>query len=182
MGYTHYFSVKTSAKVTEEKIAAGYAKALPMLQDIAHRYKDILCHDYEDVNTPAEVTEERVWWNGKGEDGHETFVFEPVPTEFSCCKTARKPYDQPVCEALLVLGKHVPGMELSSDGFYMDFDYDERGGVIPGLDGCWRQALEEVEKRYGIRFVASKVERSPANYQLKNGTKAEYRKVILQAA
>jgi len=72
-------------------------------------------------------------------------------------------------------------MELSSDGFYMDFEYDERGGVIPGLDGNWCQALEEVEKRYGIRF-SSKVERSPANYTLKNGAKAEYRKVILQAA
>ena len=181
MGYTHYVSVKTDDNVTEDKIVAGYAAALPTLQDIAHRYKDILCFEYDDVNTPAEVTLDRIRFNGKGEDGHETFFFEPIPTEFSCCKTARKAYDLPVCEVLLALATHVPGMELGSDGFYMDFEYDESGGVIAGLDENWRQALEEVEKRYGIRF-SSKVERSPANYTLKDGKKAEYRKVILQAA
>jgi len=181
MGYTHYWKLRDGGKRTTDRIAAGYEKALPLLKDIAKRHRRILCRDYDTPKVPAELNGERVWLNGKGDNGHESFVFSPSPVEFSCCKTERKPYDLPVSEMLLALANHIPDMELSSDGFYMDFDYDESGGVIAGLDGHWRQAVEKVEELYGIKFMA-KVERSPANYTLKDGRKAVYRKIILHAA
>ena len=45
MGYTHSWSVKDGGEGTTDKIAAGYAKALPMLRDIAERHKDT-SHDF----------------------------------------------------------------------------------------------------------------------------------------
>lgn len=70
-----------------------------------------------------------IWFNGIGEDGHETFVFEQSHTissydrkneqgqYFSFCKTARKPYDTAVVACLIIL-KHYFGDDLvvRSDG------------------------------------------------------------------
>lgn len=56
-------------------------------------------------------------FNGMGENGHETFLFKLDSEKFNFCKTARKPYDLPVCKILLVLKHYMPNLELSSDGF-----------------------------------------------------------------
>jgi hypothetical protein len=91
-----------------------------------------------------------VWFNGEGEDGHETFHVprEFEPTEWASlrrngrgpwpdfCKTDRKPYDLAVCCCLLIF-RHHSGKQfgLTSDGH----DYEE----------SWPQAREVCQRVLG---------------------------------
>ena len=131
-----------------------------MLIDVVERYRDILCCDPDDPDSEPEVSQTQVWVNGKGEDGHETFAFHPDGRGFRFCKTARKPYDLPVCEMLLILKRFIPVLDLRSDGLCLRLEYDERRGVVEGLDGNWCRALFEVKRRYGISFDV-KIVRKP---------------------
>lgn len=56
------------------------------------------------------------------EDSHESFVIANEATEFTFCKTARKPYDAVVC-AVLILAKAYFGknIEISSDGDWAEW-------------------------------------------------------------
>ena len=149
MGYTHHWKLKGF----DVKDSEGYLKALPIVRDIVRRHLDILCYEYNEVEKPPEVSEKKIWFNGKGDDGHETFLFQPQAAEFPFCKTARKPYDLPVCEVLLVLKALMPHLGLSSDGFSSNI-------VGAELDGYWPQAIYNV-RRYGLHYDAVVTEERP---------------------
>ncbi len=76
------------------------------------KYDDIVCYDIGDENVEPEVTEHRIWFNGKGAP-YETFFFD-IGTRFSFCKTDKMPYVLPVCEVLLVLKAFMQDLKLSS--------------------------------------------------------------------
>ena len=100
MGYTHYWKQKSLLEVSP--------KQRELIDEVLKEHADIL--DIE-TNTNRELV-----LNGIEENSHETFVIEfGKKTEFEFCKTARKPYDIPVCKILLVL-RYSKGFELSSDG------------------------------------------------------------------
>ena len=60
-------------------------------------------------------------FNGKGEEGHETFMLTPDSQEFNFCKTAQKPYDIVVVAILCLLAHHTSGVTVSSDGGISDW-------------------------------------------------------------
>jgi len=136
MGYTHYWNTKENA---EDQ--AGFLKALPIVAQIVNRYEKILRFESDSKRLPV-VTNKQIRFNGIYEDGHETFCFQLGANDF--CKTARKPYDLPVCEILLVLKYFIPSMDLRSDGFSAVNEKE--------LDGVWDRALAYVEGLYGLEF------------------------------
>jgi len=111
---------------------------LLLVKQIIKRHKSLLCYEYDLQSKPPEVTNERIRFNGKGDDGYETFLFT-LGSDFGFCKTAMKPYDIAVCECLIVLGAHLPKAEISSDGIY-----DNR------IDPGWQQAIQNVRDHFGI--------------------------------
>ena len=123
MGYTHYWKQKSMLEVSP--------KQRELIDEVLKEHADIL--DIE-TNTNRELV-----LNGIGADSHETFVIEfGKKTEFEFCKTARKPYDIPVCKILLVL-RYSKGFELSSDG---DIDETNMEG-----DTGWAVASEWLNTR-----------------------------------
>lgn len=104
-------------------------------------------------NKPAVVSNDTIIFNGKGSDGHETFLFtleadvedyvEDKTRAFVFCKTARKPYDKYVT-ATLVLAKLIfkDDIKVSSDGEISDWQAGKAlaeavwGNVIEIKDGA----------------------------------------------
>jgi hypothetical protein len=139
MGYTSYYN----QKIWDKKDADGYLAALPILQMIAEKHKKIIQFESDDKNR-AKVDATGIHLNGIDDYGHETFFYEPKAFDFAFCKTARKPYDLPVCEMLLVLKAYIPHFELSSDGF-------SGYAAKPEIDGNWGAAIMAV-KQYGVFY------------------------------
>lgn len=145
MGYTHYWNTKNCRDKASKD---GLYKALPIVADIVKRYRNILQYETDDSNPPV-VDQDVIRFNGIDEDGHETFLFNILSSESDFCKTARKPYDLPVCEILLVLKAYIPNLKIDSDGFseYMDRQKDSIS-----FDGKWNEAIENVRQLYGIKY------------------------------
>jgi hypothetical protein len=154
VGYTHYFNTE---KCRTQKARKDFVKALPTVRDIINRYRDRLCFECDEVEKEPEVTETTIRFNGRGDEGHETFLISLDDNDSSAfCKTARKPYDIAVCEVLLVLKAFLPKFNLSSDGFSGHLAQQEQGVKF---DGTWDQAIQNVENLYGIRFHGEIVNR-----------------------
>lgn len=131
MGYTHYWrSPKGFTKTAWSAFTEDVKKILQAVQDRGIK----LCREFNDVNSPPIVNQEKVFFNGAGDDGHETFVMTLEKNEFDFCKTARKDYDLAVC-ACLILAKHHFGDSITvSTG---------------GHPAEWRSALELVRSEMG---------------------------------
>lgn len=126
MGYTHYY--RTPGEISKPAWKQFTADCALIL---AHTSVPLL-HEYDEPGTTPEVSTERVWFNGAGDDGHETFVVFRRPNRkahhgdpsetlyFNFCKTARKPYDEVVVACLCALKAAVPDAQLSSDGSLED--------------------------------------------------------------
>ena len=143
MGYTHYWKIK---KKPELKDLSG---CLENIKKVIAKYMDIIQYEEDEAKEPI-AEKNLIRFNGIGEDGHETFLFEfPISKEtleyqkkqgldddkdysFFFCKTARKPYDKAVTRCLLILKEYLKSdMVLESDGSFSD--YEE-----------WGEAIEEV--------------------------------------
>lgn len=126
MGYTHYWNTKPELDKKQWKAFIKDVKVI--LQDGFDQ--QIIQHDSEN-STPQEAIPEanakRVWFNGRGEEGHETFVFsrkaeiqdyqEDKAMAFNFCKTAQKPYDKYVVACLILAKIHFKdNVLISSDG------------------------------------------------------------------
>ena len=94
--------------------------------------ENLLAREYDNISKKPEVTSKYIRFNGKLEQGHETFFFSRI-TEiqnyqsdksmaFSFCKTARKEYDKFVT-ACLIYAKLIFGndIRISSDGDIADW-------------------------------------------------------------
>ena len=125
MGYTHYWRKK--ADLPQEKWNAFLKSITPIVKE---GEEEVLCFEYDQPDVKPKLGEDLVQFNGRDEDGHETFYFDRkeqdgTPDEhgfyFNCCKTARKPYDYYVVEVLKLAKKHFGGLiKLSSDGGVFD--------------------------------------------------------------
>jgi len=115
MGYTHYFT-------NEHKLAPIDEATLVFIKRVIEKHKDILCLEYDTPDKPPKIQNDVLQFNGKGDDGHETFYFT-LKKGFSFVKTARKPYDLPVCVVLKLLEKcYGDAFSLGSDGFEDDWE------------------------------------------------------------
>jgi hypothetical protein len=125
MGYTHYWTI---GKLDPEQFVKFSADCEKIIDDC--KQNGIAIAGGDGVGKP-EITSKEVWFNGSGEDSHETFHISIESKGFDFCKTARKPYDLAVA-ACLVAAKHHFGdqITISSDGG-MD-------GFTEGIEVCKR--------------------------------------------
>jgi len=149
MGFTHYFDRPN--KQLRNISMAKRKKIVPIVQKIVSRYAAILTGDCNgETREPVILTLESdaICFNGIGDDSHETFFFPWVmdseSNNFDFCKTARKPYDDPVMEILIVLKHFIPGLKVRSDGFGTK-DCPCRNPEIN-----WIKAARRVRNLYGI--------------------------------
>lgn len=93
-------------------------------------------HDGGDPLFP--MIEHEIRFNGVGELSHETFLLMIENPSFEFCKTARKPYDLPVCCMLILASLFADSGEISSDGIgesYCDQEWRD----------AWKHLSEVVE-------------------------------------
>lgn len=132
MGYTHYWNQKRNFTPAEWRAITADTRAV---LDNPSLGIDLLYED--DSNEPPLVDDDVIRFNGRLDDGHETFILERKRRAkwdyedadeykrygaFEFCKTARKPYGA-VVTAVLLIARHVaPGaIKLSSDGDNTDW-------------------------------------------------------------
>ena len=110
MGYTRYWE-RTSKTITQDFLDA----VNEILADCERR--GIIIKGWDGEGEP-EVMLGRVAFNGNGETelDHESFVIDNIKDDFCFCKTARKPYDYAVREALKVAKEMGLVANVRSDG------------------------------------------------------------------
>jgi len=148
MGYTHYFSQqKHPAPDQWQAIKEGFA-ALSAAATNAGQPFPIQRED--DNAAEPEIGDDRITFNGAGDDGHETMLLEREGYGFQFCKTARKPYDRAVMALLILADQCAPGCwEIGSDGDPEDWQptLDWMNSLqIPGLElpvGVARESSED---------------------------------------
>jgi hypothetical protein len=124
MGYTHYW--ETSETIPADMWACCVKDACKLVA-AAKAERITLWHEYDEPRSKPAVNLKHIWFNGAGDNGHETFAFDHQPTDFTFCKTARKPYDTVVCAILACIAEHTAGIvTVTSDGDTDDWQ--------PGLD------------------------------------------------
>lgn len=115
MGYTHYWDHMQISQATFKKIVHDFK--------IVHEnyFPDLLCREFDNPKSKPIINNAEVFFNGKGEDGHETFSFSHKKSH-NFCKTARKPYDIAVT-CFLVISKHHlrNNISVASDGEINDW-------------------------------------------------------------
>lgn len=126
MGYTHYWRQDRDFTKTEW---LGLVDSVGKILEVCRNNKIELVKEYDSSDPPV-INGETIHFNGRKEDGHETFVIERIRPElqpwmgkehFDFCKTAQKPYDVAVCMVLLAINQFCPGvMRISSDGNWDD--------------------------------------------------------------
>jgi hypothetical protein len=128
MGYTHYWNKNQQMDKKQWDRFTEIVGKLLADPDVA----PIIAWEHDQPNKPPEVSKEFVRFNGKDDDGHETFYFDRIATRvgaadndgkcFDFCKTARKSYDKAVV-ACLVLAKLIfqEDIRVSSDGDLNDW-------------------------------------------------------------
>lgn len=138
MGYTHYWTPVAYAPAEKKerfdkffeictklyknlpkdiKIAGGMGTGKPKFGEF---FIEKERHLPVGQSTPEWITKNHgrcVWFNGTSKDGsdHETFAIFEDESEWSFCKTARKPYDLLVC-ACLIAARLILDYKISSDG------------------------------------------------------------------
>lgn len=109
MGYTHYWkdvkfndlnSVNIDFKLFKKLIKKNYK----YVYTAGNKYsrKDLIIQRECDIDLPIDLNSDYCIFNGKEENGHETFCVSDE-TDFTFCKTARKPYDFFVTAYLMIL-------------------------------------------------------------------------------
>lgn len=111
MGYTHYWRMSKDIPVSAwAKIQADAAKLIATSPAP-------LAYEYDKTDKPPVCDENEIRFNGRDEDGHETFLLKREQKSFEFCKTASKPYDTVVCAVLACAHEHAPeAITVSSDG------------------------------------------------------------------
>ncbi len=110
MGYTHYWN--QSRDFTREEWTQIREDMEALMSDVQHVQGIPLANGAGEPGTSPETSDTKIWFNGVGDDSHETFCLNRVrpPKEEwqnqrggDFCKTARKPYDLAVTAALCYL-------------------------------------------------------------------------------
>lgn len=117
MGYTHYWELSGAISSLEwSNFVVDFQKVLPQFQ-----------HLLDDKGSQKlEITSEQVFFNGIGEEAHETFSIGLKGSGFNFCKTAQKPYDVAVTAALIIAKEYFgDSIKVSSDG--NDSDWNTAG-------------------------------------------------------
>ena len=132
MGYTHYFSRKIDGSNSPEAYTRFREGAEKLILE-AQATGITIADGFGDKAGYWENTDNRVAFNGLGEDAHETFAWQKnclmqpdyrkgEAMYFDFCKTAQKPYDAVVTACLLWLAEcYGDAVEISSDGYWSEW-------------------------------------------------------------
>lgn len=130
MGYTSkFYKVKEISPSVWEKILVDFNKVLPKFIDKLDTTTD----------QKLQADNEMIYFNGIGEEAHETFYIDRVSEDssletyytderkgkyFECCKTARKDYDLAVSCVLIIAKRHLgEDIIVGSDGDNADEEW-----------------------------------------------------------
>lgn len=114
MGYTHYFKQK---KVPTQDQWAAITNGFQRLQIVALLTKAFPIQREANLQSPPEITDEHIVFNGIGDDAHETMELLREYAAYHFCKTAHKPYDRAVIALLILVHRCAPGCwNIHSDG------------------------------------------------------------------
>jgi len=169
MGYTHYWNNQT---VHNQNFTHDEMVQLKKVLNHWHGQK-IICFECDEVLLPYDLTNTVIRFNGLSDDGHETFYFDLTdgsnqPVSWFC-KTNRKPYDQCVCEILILLREFLGWrLEVTSDGDmfgdhpkWFDLEWKpawvrlkEEGFVITWADPLAEKKDEETEEEKTFKVAA----------------------------
>tara|TARA_Y100001949_G_C15874602_1_gene281024 strand:+ start:193 stop:762 length:570 start_codon:yes stop_codon:yes gene_type:complete len=133
MGYTHYWTFPSKYEV-DAKIWKRIVDDFNKIIDVK-AWNEFPSRSLRDILEPTSgqrlaITDDMIYFNGREENdqGHETFHLERKSGTdsyrtrsnedcFTCCKTARKPYDIVACCLLIIAKKHIGKLiKISSDG------------------------------------------------------------------
>ena len=97
MGFTHYF--ETKKEIPELVWNKEFTPAVMLLIEEA----DVpIVGVMGDAGTEPHFGDNRIAFNGLGDDSHETMEINRLPNNFYFCKTNHKPYDK-VCVAVAIV-------------------------------------------------------------------------------
>ena len=109
-----------------------------------------IVYEFDEPKDPI-FTNDTVRFNGKGNEGHETFYihkhfsshypqFDDSGKAYAFCKTAYKPYDVAVCACLIIFKYWFPNnIDVASDGNIED----------------WKNGLDVVRDILGDKYIKS---------------------------
>ena len=121
MGYTHYWNNKPSFSENSRPWKSFIKDTQNLL--LAPKSLELVRQEFNLPDMIPIVDNDRVVFNGIGEDGHETFAISREGTsDFNFCKTAYKPYDKIVTAVLSLAKYHLVVPSISSDGDAGDWD------------------------------------------------------------
>ncbi len=141
MGYTHYFKAadQNDSRISDEAWKAILSDA----EKLIAASPCALAHKCDEPDIKPEIGPDRIFFNGVGDDGHETFVLAQKVENFAFCTTAAKPYDIVVTAILAVVHQH------ASDKINLDSDGD---------DSDWQPAVD-----FASKTLARHIQNPPKN-------------------
>lgn len=171
MGYTHYFTQRrsfTKAEWTQVCTDIG-----DILKEIQHNQGIALANRMGEPGTSPEITPDRIYFNGLGDDGHETMCvyrqrrkpeYEGDRAGWSFCKTAEKPYDAAVTAVLCYLttctrkSAPVTGEPIIGSEVYTATSDGDGNAFVAGLDMA-RKAIPRLADVIDIPMDIMKADR-----------------------
>lgn len=109
MGYTHYWTI--DLPIPWESWEAIVTDARKLFASTAQPIQ----FEYDNASAPV-ADDARIRFNGRGDNGYETFVFDRYGEQQSC-KTGGRPYDVVVCAVLAAVHDRAPkSVTVESDG------------------------------------------------------------------
>ena len=109
MGYTHYW--KQNGSFTDE----AWKTLKTVFEHVQTTTGIPVQEEYDDASPPV-LDSVEIFFNGVGDDGHETFSLGRHDDGRNFCKTAQKPYDVYVVALLHAASQVNEGFSWSSDG------------------------------------------------------------------
>jgi hypothetical protein len=101
------------------------------------------------------VNDERICFNGRGDERCEPFFLTPKASKFECVKTLGHPYDTVVAAVLAIAKHHAPSevVKVSNDDIFSDLSW---------WDACWQPAIDLCAEA-GLTFPAESLARLRAD-------------------
>lgn len=108
MGYTHYFTLNGTIKQHEwDGFIEDFKQILPEFENLLD----------STTGQKLVVAKDILFFNGIGEESHETFSLTMEDSGFAFCKTAQKPYDIAVtCALVIAKARFGAKIDVSGDG------------------------------------------------------------------
>lgn len=132
MGYTHYWKPKhTITEFSDKDWQSLREVAKKVFTKCTNRGISIV-FDCDISKSRPHINKNYIGFNGLGNLGHETFILQKRITNFTFCKTARKPYDIAVIAVLIYANYLNPDLNISSDGNLTDWQagYDLLSSIV----------------------------------------------------